>query len=260
MKTVPGRDIDTASRPEWLTQPLGRTLVAAEHDVAAAVLDGIFGETLLQIGEWGPPGGFVRHARTQTTLLASDRVSTSVDFVADPACLPVESESVDAILLPHTLDMAESPHAVLREAYRVLRSEGRMLIFGFKPVGLWGLRRLIPGQQFPPHTAQLLGDRTLRDWLRLLNLGVQDHRRFFFKLPFARDRRALSAKWEARGQRWWPELAACYALTVRKRVVAMTPVRPRWRERAKVVGGLVEPSMRDNGRVVRLPSPSDRSA
>lgn len=260
MKPGPVHDIRAQFRPAWLAQPLGQTLLAAEQDVAATVLDGVFGETLLQIGEWGPPGGFCRHARTQTALTVSDRGGGAADFVADLARLPVDSESVDAILLPHTLDLAASPHAVLREAYRVLRSEGRMLIFGFKPVGLWGLRRLVPGQNFPPDTAQLLGDRSLRDWLRLLNLGVLEHRRFFFKLPFTRDRRVLSAKWEARGQRWWPELAACYALTVRKRVAAVTPVRPRWRERAKVVGGLVEPSMRDGGRVVRLPSPSDRSA
>jgi SAM-dependent methyltransferase len=260
MKSGAVHEIQSDCRPGWLTQPLGRTLLAAEQDVAAAVLEGVFGETLLQIGQWGPAAGFIRHARTQSALLASDEAAGSPDFVADLARLPVESESVDAIILPHTLDLAASPHAVLREAYRVLRSEGRMLIFGFKPVGLWGIRRLVPGQQFPPETAQLLGDRMLRDWLRLLNLGIQDHRRFFFRLPFMRDKRALSSAWEGRGQRWWPELAACYALTVRKRVAAITPVRPRWRERAKVVGGLVEPSMREGSRVVRLPSPSDRSA
>ncbi|MEE8526960.1 MAG: hypothetical protein V3S70_00170, partial [Gammaproteobacteria bacterium] len=50
--------------------------------------------------------------------------------------------------------------------------------------------------------------------------------------------------WEQRGQRWWPELSACYMLTAQKRISTLTPVRPAWRTKAKVVTGLAEPSTR----------------
>jgi len=54
----------------------------------------------------------------------------------------------------------------------------------------------------------------------------------------------VSKKWEQRGQRWWPELSACYMLTAQKRISTLTPVRPLWRTKPKVVAGLAEPSTR----------------
>ncbi|MEM7601458.1 MAG: NAD(P)-binding domain-containing protein, partial [Verrucomicrobiota bacterium] len=45
-----------------------------------------------------------------------------------------------------------NPHDLLRESHRVLRSEGRLLLVGFKPFGLWGVRRLWSRGRFPPGT------------------------------------------------------------------------------------------------------------
>jgi hypothetical protein len=36
--------------------------------------------------------------------------------------------------------------------------------------------------------------------------------------------------------------AGGYLLKARKRVYTLTPIRPRWRLRPKVVGGLIEPT------------------
>ena len=52
------------------------------------------------------------------------------------------------------------------------------------------------------------------------------------------------AQTELRGQALWPEAAACYMLTAQKRVSAMTPVKPLWRSKPKVVTGLAEPTAR----------------
>lgn len=229
--------------PGWLQTPLGQALLEAETHVLTHALDGVFGEHLLQIGRWGDEAGWMAQARTQH----ASRVfgpGEGGDVAADFTCLPFDSGSVDAVLLPHTLDLTTNPHDVLRESHRVLRSEGRILLLGFKSFGLWGLRRLWSRHQFPPGMSQVLGDRVLRDWLQLLDLRVYDHQRFFFRLPLTRLGQPASANWEQRGKRWWPELAACYLLHARKRVAAVTPVMPRWRARARVVGGVAEPSLR----------------
>ena len=73
---------------------------------------------------------------------------------------------------------------------------------------------------------------------------MHEHQRFFFRLPVNRLGGPLSESWEARGRRWWPEMAAVYLIHARKRVAALTPLRPSWRSRARVVGGMPEPSMR----------------
>ena len=158
--------------------------------------------------------------------------------------LPVESDSIDAMLLPHTLDFSDRPHEILREVDRVLRADGHIVILGFKPAGLWGLRRLVPGAGMPPGADYLISDRRLRDWLKLLDMRIRGASRYFFRWPLPRKKVGSSQKWEQRGQTLWPELAACYMLTAQKRVSTMTPIRPVWWRKPKVVTGLAEPSTR----------------
>ncbi len=101
--------------------------------------------------------------------------------------LPFRSDSIDAILLPHTLELVEDPYAVLREAERVLTGEGCLMICGFNPFSGWGARRVF-GQYFgrpafPPHTQRMLSERRLRDWVALLGFDVDSVHGYLGFLP-----------------------------------------------------------------------------
>ena len=230
---------------QWLTTRLGAALVQAESRVVEEAFDGIFGEQCLQLGMWGEANTFLRHARTQRKLLIEEAACDGgPSAVGKLHRLPVASDSVDCVLLPHVLDYSDRPHAILREVDRVLTSHGHLAILGFKTGGLWGIRRMIPGAGLPPDADNLLPERRLRDWLELLDLRIHGVTRFFFRWPLPGTRGASSSKWELRGQRWWPEFAACYMLTAQKRVSTLTPVRPQWRSKPKVVAGLAESSNR----------------
>ncbi|MBT8097574.1 MAG: class I SAM-dependent methyltransferase [Woeseia sp.] len=232
----------------WLQTPLGQALLQQEARLLEGTLGGVFGEFCLQLGRWGESRGFLRFARTQRAFCVSDREGSLIDVApsvfARHSSLPFESDSVDAILLPHTLEFSARPHAILREVHRVLRADGHLVVLGFKRVGLWGLRRLIPGGAMPPGIDTLISDRQLSDWLQLLDLHILGTTPYFFRWPLPARRVNDSQTWERRGRRWWPELAACYMLSAQKRVVPLTTVRKPWRAKPKVVGGLVEPSAR----------------
>ncbi len=229
---------------KWLQTPLGAALLQREVRVVEDALDGIFGEQCLQLGLWGDNRTFLRFTRTQHCSLIAATSFGRPCAIGDMRRLPIESDSVDAVLLPHTLDYSDRPHAVLREVDRVLRRDGRLVILGFKPTGLWGLRRLIPGAGMPPGADHLISDRRLKDWLELLDMRIEGTSRYFFRWPLPGNKARGSNKWEQLGQSWWPELAACYMLSAQKRVSTLTPVRPLWRRQPKVVGGLAEPSTR----------------
>jgi SAM-dependent methyltransferase len=233
----------------WLATPLGVSLLAQEARVVEEALDDVFGEHCLQIGDWGDSRVFLRHSRTQRASLIVERPapegsSAVSSAIGEPHRLPVESDSIDCVILPHTLDYSDRPHAVLREVHRVLRASGHLIILGFRPGGLWGLRRLVPGAGLPPGSLHLVSDRRLRDWLQLLDMRIHGVTRYFFRWPLPGLKGKASAQWEQRGRRWWPELSACYMLSAQKRVSTLTPVRPVWRKKPKVVGGLAEPSTR----------------
>lgn len=228
----------------WLEQPFGQSLLARESRLVEDVFEGIFGELCVQVGAWGPSETFLRSTRTQRRLLIADAPHQSVPTVmGQPWRLPVESEAADCVLLPHTLEYADRPHAILREVDRVLHAHGHLVILGFRPGGLWGLRRLIPAGKLPPGTDQLVPDRRLRDWLKLLDMRIHGMTGYFFRWPVPGNRGVTSSRWERRGQKFWPELSACYMISAQKRVCTLTPVRPAWSQNPKLVAGL-EPSAR----------------
>ena len=231
-------------KEEWLKTPLGEALLQQEARVVEETLDGIFGEYCLQLGLWGDKRTFLRFTRTQRCSLIAETAEGEPSAIAEMHRLPVESDSLDAVLLPHTLDYTDRQHAILREVDRVLRSNGHVVILGFKPLGLWGLRRLVPGAGMPPGADYLISERRLRDWLQLLDMRIQSASHYFFHWPLPGNKARGSNKWERRGQAWWPELAACYMLTAQKRVSTLTQVRPLWRRKPQVVAGLAEPSTR----------------
>lgn len=230
---------------DWLQTPLGSALLRQEARVVEEAFDGLFGEQCLQIGLWGDSRAFLRLARTQRTALIAEKAAAgSPSVLGELHRLPVASDSIDSVLLPHTLDYSDRQHAILREVQRVLRSDGHLVVLGCRPGGLWGLRRLVPGAGLPPGADHLISDRRLRDWLELLDMRIHSLTRYFFRWPLPTIRGGGSSQREQRGQRWWPELSACYMLTAQKRISTLTPVRPAWRTKAKVVTGLAEPSTR----------------
>jgi SAM-dependent methyltransferase len=248
---------DSNSEPEqslraanaWLETPLGHSLLALEKRVVEEVLEGMFGEQMLQLGLWGEPHSFTRYARTQRKSCIADWPGISPELgpgaIGHLHRLPVATESIDVVFLPHTLDYSDDrSHAILREVDRVLTPHGHVVILGFKPGGLWGLRRLVPGAGLPPGDTHPISDRRLTDWLQLLDMRIHSAHRYFFRWPLPGNKGSSSAEWESRGRRFWPELAACYMLSAQKRVVTLTPLKNSWRSRPKVVGSIVEPTSR----------------
>jgi len=237
-----------AAIADWLSSPLGRRVHALECKHAGAALAQVFGWQLLQIGHWGDDGALLSEARTQhKTILARawpeplagiSRVQSRTDALA------IAADSVDAVFLPHTLEHEPDPYALLREVERILMGDGCLVVLGFRAASFWGMRHLFARNGFPPGTERLLGERRVRDWLKLLGFEVIDAQRYLFTAPWGKAAPSAQRFAETIGGNLWPFLAGAYLLKARKRVYTMTPVRWRWRKPAQVVGGLIEPARR----------------
>ena len=229
----------------WLDTPLGRRCLLAEQALVSAALEQVFGEQFLQIGLWGGEDSFARYARAQRTTLVDWRPGIAAQMLSDTHALAVATGSVDAVLLPHTLELVPSPHALLREVDRILRADGRVVVLSFNPNGLWGLRQVLSSRGYPPGHRRPILESRLRDWLKLLSFDVDNRERYCHTLPLETARRFAAFPREDWANRWMPMLGGGYLLSAQKRVHPMTPIRPRWRRRRlNVVGGLVEPTTR----------------
>lgn len=223
----------------WFRTPLGRRVTAADREQLDAVLANLFGFHLLQIGDVMDAellaGSRIRHRVVMAEGRGDARARLGLFAGAD--ALPVGSESVDVIVLPHVMEVHDRPHQVLREVERSLIPEGHVVIVGFNPWSLWGLWRLLAGRRRVPWCGHFYSPTRIRDWLSLLGFDIVQARSYFFRPPLKGA--ALGGRMhfmERLGRRWWPLLGGCYILVARKRVVTLTPIRPRWRPRLRRAG------------------------
>jgi SAM-dependent methyltransferase len=232
---------------EWLETPLGRRVWLLERKLVHEALAQVFGWQLLQIGLWGEADGLVSAARTQRKLLLARSGAQGVGLVSRSDELGLASDSVDAVLLPHTLEYEADPHEILREVERILSGDGQLIVLGFRPMSAWGMRHALAREGFPPGLERFIGEGRLRDWLKLLGFEVTHSRRYLFTVPWGGTVPASQRFLESAGERVWPLFAGAYLLKARKRVYCLTPMRPRWQRRPSVVGGLAEPTARTPG-------------
>ncbi|MGP8098216.1 MAG: class I SAM-dependent methyltransferase [Steroidobacteraceae bacterium] len=232
----------------WFESPLGARVLREESALARLALDDVFGFELLQVGAWGPGRHLLGGARTQHTSLLAPDLGPGVTLCAPLASLPFASDSIDAIFLPHTLELVEDPYAVLREAERVLCAEGCMMICGFNPFSGWGARRLFAQYfrrpAFPPDTRRMLSERRLRDWMALLDFEVASVYGYLGSMPMTgRLRKAADgSSGEAEYRPRAALTAGAYLLKARKRVQTLTLVRPKRRARQRVLVPAAEPT------------------
>jgi SAM-dependent methyltransferase len=230
----------------WFDSALGTALLELEQRVLSDALTDVFGFELLQLGRWGGSVDLRAGVRTQHHCILAPDAAGPGSIRADFSALPIASASVEAVLLPHTLEHAPHPHQLLREVERVLTGEGHVLVCGFNPFGPWGVRHLASRGRFPPPSARLISEGRLRDWLVLLGFEVVDARRYLFVPPWNQRLSARSRTWlESRGPRFAAPLAGAYLVKACKRVRALTPIRPAWQRAPAVVGGLAEPTSRN---------------
>src|SRR3569832_2836075 len=116
---------------QWFETPPGRYLAAwekAEFDRAVA---DIFGFHALQLGL--PEIDALQGNRMPHRWLALQEPPgpgspAKPALVTDFAALPFEENSLDLVVLPHSLELNVDPHATLREVERVLVPEGKVVI------------------------------------------------------------------------------------------------------------------------------------
>ena len=267
---------------DWLNTPPGAYLLAWERAHFDLAVSDMFGYHALQLGlpeldalqanrmphKWLA----LSSSQTQTLPLPSNSSpahqaglqfasSPRASFYTDPAALPFPESSLDLVALPHTLELGGDPHSALREVSRVLVPEGRVVISGFNPASLWGMRqrrdhlyqRFGHEGLFLPDAGEYIGYWRLRDWLRLLDFEVES-------AQFGCYRPALtSQKWLDRfdwmdpaGKRWWPIFGAVYFLVAVKHVRGMRLLEPAWKTRKSLVAAPVIVANKQPPRCVKI--------
>lgn len=217
------------SPQEWFETPLGQYVRDWEVTHVARVVSDIFGYHAVQLGL--PGVDLLSANRMPQRWLCVPHAAGAVQ--AQPDALPFDSNSLDLVVLPHVLEFSDVPHQVLREVERVLVPEGHLVLTGFNPASLWGVRRFFSGRQAAyPWCGHYLALPRIKDWMQLLGFETQAGAFGCYAPAFQNPR--IRARWrfmDDAGDRWWPVCGGVYMLQAIKRVKGMRLIMPNWQTR-----------------------------
>lgn len=223
----------------WLGNPQGQYVLEWERARVEQAVTDIFGFNAVQLGFL--ECDYLLGNRMPNKFRCDDALSqTRGDVLTDLRQLPFPAASIDLVVLPHVLEFSSDPHQVLREVERVLVPDGHVVITGFNPYSLWGLRRSW-GYFEPvfPWVGDYLSVPRLKDWCKLLSLETQAGWFGCYAPPVNSER--WIQRWrfmEKAGDRWWPMFGGAYVIQAVKRVHGMRLIKPRLKDIKARAGAL----------------------
>lgn len=215
----------------WFESPVGESLLRATQQKLDILLPRVFGYQGLQVGQLSDQVSFLEHAGlSRRFVVDAPQGDMARDVSANASQLPFASDTMNLILLAHTLDFCHSPHQILREADRVLTRDGHLAIVGFNPVGWWGLKKLThQWRDVVPWNGHFHRRSRVCDWLSLL--GYKLLHQEVVNGPAAFSERRISRQIAGITSRYFPSLGPVYVILARKQSIPMSLNRASWRPR-----------------------------
>jgi SAM-dependent methyltransferase len=220
--------------PWWFDIKAGKLLADSEKAILDEALPNLYGYHLLQCA---PPrfASFVSATLVGHRVLINSAANSNWPcsiIKGDMEMLPILHDSIDVVVLTHTLELAQRPHQMLREAHRILIPEGHVVITGINPFSCWGVLTLIKKLFNRSISEKMISPNRVKDWLKLLDFDITQSSMFYFRPPFSN--KSIMDKLsflEKLGKKFWPFFGGGYAIVAVKRVVRPTPIKPSYEKR-----------------------------
>ena len=225
---------------DWLKTPAGQYVLNWEQKQHDLLVADIFGFNAVQLSL--PTHDFLRANRMPLRFRCDDGRYDGVSEVrSDLHYLPFAANSIDLVVMPHTLEFDANPHQVLREVERILVPEGHVIVTGFNPFSLWGARRKLSRRQaLPPWRGAYLSVARLKDWFSLLGFEMQAGAFGCYAPAVTQEKWLRRFQFmDAAGDRWWPIAGAVYIVQAVKRQHGMRLITPTWVDRLARAKALV---------------------
>lgn len=231
---------------QWICHTYGRYVLDMERKVLSAVLPGLFGYNIAQIG--GPTNDhYIQDSLIRHKVRLSPEVQSGFDgsnIVSNLYEMPFLPGSLDVMVLPHVLEYTADPKTVLKSCYDSLVPEGHLIILGFNAWSLWGLAKLIRPNDRVYRRADFIASQKMRKMLKQLDFEVKVHKSMCYRPPIKNERWFQKAKFlEPLGRLIWPYLGAVYIIVARKRVVPMNFIGMNVKPKVRIRTGIVEPTV-----------------
>jgi SAM-dependent methyltransferase len=157
--------VDVFALQRFYASPLGEAARRAAARRLAARWPDVSGLDVLGVGYPVPYlGGVRRNARRTITLMPAEQGAEpwpaegpGLAALSEDVRLPFMDAVFDRVLLVHALEEASAPHAMLREIWRVMAPEGRLVVIAANRWSLWAQSDASPFGHGRPYSRTQLG-------------------------------------------------------------------------------------------------------
>jgi SAM-dependent methyltransferase len=231
---------DSEAAAEFYGTRQGLVAASLLRDRLSGVWPSLTGMRVLGIGYTGPYLRLWRDGADRCIALAPDQLgpvrwpvgAANLSLTAEEDALPFADLSLDRVLLVHGLEAAEHARRLLREVWRVLRDDGRLLVVAPNRRGMWAHMESTPFGQGQPYSSGQI-DRLLQT-----SLFTVTRRDTALYLPPTRWKLMLrgAALWEGAGRRLVPRFAGVTLTEAGKDLYGAVPAQGLRRRRTVLVG------------------------
>ena len=217
-------------QPLWLLDSIGSRLIIDEQQAFSDLSVSSFGNYFLQLGIWGRTNTFTHKTQINNCFLIATHSFREIDLVADLDRLPLQDKTIDVIFLPHTLERYNNHQDILSSSNNAINESGALIVLGFNPISLWGLRHWFSGKNFLPGIHRLISPNQYTRWLVDFGFRVEKIHYFHAIIP-QRKEHELPLK----NKMFNPFLCACYMIVARKEVIPATLEKQFIKEKKQTV-------------------------
>jgi len=208
----------------WYQTPRGKLLQELESDYIQRSITVSCKQTILQIGGLGWENEFIDCSLYKNfTVLDAKNLGwpKARKIQAKAYSLPLQSNSVDMIIIPHLLEFDAFRFQTMREVERVLKPEGVLLVLNFNPWSLWVRYQYLWDKKMADSWGgHFISRSRILDWLKLLNFEVTVSSEFNLDTV-----KSTHGKFITRGQSFTSTAYAIKAIKRRYSLIPLTPVQ-----------------------------------
>jgi len=217
----------------WDELPNGNVILSAIDQELQPWWQKFFGYHLLKIGALS--SALDTSSCSIKHQISAAAIGNNSNVFADIDDLPFLEHSVDVCLLSHALEFSLDPHHVIREANRVLIPNGYLVITGFNPFSLVGLNKIVPyRRQKSPWNEHFFSPMRIKDWLHLMGFEIlTDQRCLYSNLNGEDSNNKVADFCHKFAHNYLHSLGSVYVIVAKKRVLPLTPIKPKWQIRPK---------------------------
>jgi len=208
----------------WYQTPRGKLLKELEADYLQKSITVSCQQIILQIGGLGWESDFIDCTLYKNYTVLDTKglgCEETRKIQARAFCLPLQSDSIDMIIVPHLLEFDTHRFQTMREVERVLKPEGLLVVLNFNPWSLWVRYQYLWDKKMADSWGgHFISRSRILDWLKLMNFEVTVSSEFNMDSV-----KSKQGKFIANGHSFFSTAYAVKAIKRRYNIIPLTPVK-----------------------------------